>query len=129
MATTTKNEYRRFDAAATEQACRVCDKTKPMSAFYSTGVARKSDGIIPKQSTCKSCMIDKANARQAAKIAANPPRRFNFDGELDERLVASFKARQAREAARKRKMEQEAAARAEARPQNLWCNPNLGAAR
>lgn len=124
MTTTTKNEYRRFDANATEQSCRVCDKTKPMTSFYSTGKARK-DGVIPRQSICKSCAIDQANARQAAKIAANPPRRLNLDGTLDEGLVASFKARQARQAARDRKRQKEAAERAAMRPQKLWVNPNL----
>ena len=128
MTTTTKNEYRRFNANATEQSCRVCDKAKPMSAFYFAGYTRK-DGVRPRQSICKACAIDKAYARQAAKIAANPPRRFNFDGELDEGLVASFKARQAREAARNRKLEKEAAARAEVRPSKLWHNPNLEPAR
>ena len=123
-----KNTYRRFDATATEQECRVCGTTKPLSKFYYAGYTRK-DGVRPKQSICKACAIDKAYARQAAQIAANPPRRLNLDGKLDPDLVSFYMARRAREAARNRKLEKEAAARAEVRPSKLWHNPNLEPAR
>jgi hypothetical protein len=118
--TTTKRTYKRFDPTATEQECRRCGKTKPMSAYYPAPYVR-ADGVRPMKAICKNCMIKRVTDRQS-----NTPTKIKLDGEPDEGLVASYKARQARQKAADRKREREAAERAAMRPQKLWQNPNLG---
>ena len=58
---------------------------------------------------------------------AGQPKKLKLDGEPDEGLVASWKARQARQKAADRKRQREAEKRAATRPAKLWVNPNLGA--
>jgi hypothetical protein len=119
MTTQTKQPYRRFDPTATEQECRKCGKTKPMSQFYPAPYTRK-DGVRPRKTICKSCTIKRVVAHQSTT-----PKKIKLDGEPDHGLVASYKARQARLKAAERKREREVQERNAMRPQKLWVNPNL----
>lgn len=120
MTAKTKRAYKRFDATVTEQECRRCGKTKPMSAYYPAPYVR-ADGVRPRKAICKSCTIKRVMDHQSGT-----PTKIKLNGEPDEGLVASYKARQARAKAAERKREREAAERAAMRPQKLWQNPNLG---